>query len=170
MKRFLVAMAILGNLVACQAQKSEDQHSVNQQAEMDFKVQKSEEEWQKELSPEEFKVLREAGTERPFTGKYNMHFDEGVYKCAACDARLFDSEAKFESHCGWPSFDKALSKNTIVEKLDKSHGMTRTEILCANCGSHLGHVFNDGPTETGLRYCINSVSLDFDEENSQSKK
>lgn len=129
---------------------------------MDFKVDKSEDQWKEDLSPDQYYVLRQKGTERPFTGEYNMHFEEGVYKCAACEAALFDSEAKFDSHCGWPSFDKALSKNTVVEKLDKSHGMMRTEIVCANCGGHLGHVFNDGPTETGVRYCINSVSLGFE--------
>ncbi len=129
---------------------------------MNFKVNKSEDQWKEDLSPDQYYVLRQKGTERPFTGEYNMHFEEGVYKCAACEAALFDSEAKFDSHCGWPSFDKALSKNTVVEKLDKSHGMMRTEIVCANCGGHLGHVFNDGPTETGVRYCINSVSLGFE--------
>ncbi|HAD96139.1 MAG TPA: peptide-methionine (R)-S-oxide reductase [Cryomorphaceae bacterium] len=129
---------------------------------MSFKVEKSEDQWKEELTPEQYYVLRQKGTERPFTGEYTMHFENGVYKCAACDASLFDSEAKFDSHCGWPSFDRALEKNTVVEKLDTSHGMIRTEILCANCGSHLGHVFNDGPTETGMRYCINSVSLGFE--------
>lgn len=156
-------MTVMIFALSCSAQsKSETKEEMKQEAA--FKVEKTEQEWKEQLSPEQFSILREAGTERPFTGEYNMHFEEGVYKCAACDNPLFDSEAKFESHCGWPSFDKALSKNTIVERLDKSHGMIRTEILCANCGGHLGHVFNDGPTETGMRYCINSVSLDFDEE------
>lgn len=123
---------------------------------------KSEEQWKKELSPEQYRVLREKGTERPFTGEYNLHFEKGIYTCAACGSKLFQSEAKFDSHCGWPSFDEALSKNTVVEKLDKSHGMIRTEILCANCHGHLGHLFNDGPTATGMRYCINSVALGFD--------
>lgn len=132
--------------------------------EENYKVQKSEDEWKADLSPAEFYVLRQAGTERPYTGEYNMHFDDGVYKCAACDAPLFESDSKFETHCGWPGFDKAISKDAVVEKLDKSAGMIRTEILCGNCGGHLGHLFNDGPTETGMRYCINSVSLDFDKE------
>lgn len=127
-----------------------------------FKVDKADEEWRKQLTPEQFYVLREKGTERPGTGEYNLHFEDGVYKCAACDAPLFNSDSKFDAHCGWPSFDKAIGDSTVIEKLDKSHGMIRTEILCANCGGHLGHVFNDGPTETGMRYCINSVSLDFE--------
>ncbi|MBV7440401.1 peptide-methionine (R)-S-oxide reductase MsrB [Weeksellaceae bacterium TAE3-ERU29] len=129
-----------------------------------FKMEKPESEWKKELTPEQYYVLREAGTERPFTGKYNMHFEEGVYKCAACGEKLFSSSSKFDSHCGWPSFDEEIEKGKIVERLDRSHGMTRMEILCGNCGSHLGHVFNDGPTNTGLRYCVNSLSLDFEKE------
>lgn len=130
--------------------------------EITFSIQKSENEWKASLSPEQFQVLRKKGTERPFTGEYNVHFENGVYSCAACSAPLFKSENKFDSHCGWPSFDRALDSNTVVEILDKSHNMIRTEIVCANCGGHLGHVFNDGPTETGMRYCINSVSLQFD--------
>lgn len=161
MKKFLIALAAF-SFMGCNAQNTSET-TKDKTEKMDYKVQKSDEEWKKELSPEQFQVLRQAGTERPFTGEYNMHFEGGVYKCAACDSPLFSSDAKFETHCGWPSFDKALSENTIVEKLDKSHGMVRTEILCASCGGHLGHVFNDGPTETGVRYCINSVSLDFDE-------
>lgn len=128
-----------------------------------FKIQKSEEDWKKELTSEQFYVMREAGTERPFSGKYNMHFEKGVYTCGACGTPLFTSESKFDGHCGWPSFDKEIADGKILERTDTSHGMTRTEILCANCGSHLGHVFDDGPTETGLRYCVNSLSLDFEE-------
>ena len=126
-----------------------------------FNVNKSDEEWQKELSPEQYYVMREAGTERPFTGKFNMHFEDGVYTCGACGEELFTSSSKFDGHCGWPSFDKEIVEGKIVEHVDTSHGMKRTEILCGNCGSHLGHVFDDGPTETGLRYCVNSLSLDF---------
>jgi peptide-methionine (R)-S-oxide reductase len=129
---------------------------------MAYKVEKSEEDWKKELSEEEFYVLREKGTERAFTGKYNLHFEDGTYKCRACGNKLFTSDSKFESGCGWPSFDNQVSEDAVVTKRDSSHGMIRTEILCGNCGSHLGHVFNDGPTETGLRYCVNSVSVDFD--------
>lgn len=127
-----------------------------------FKIEKTDEQWKQDLSPDQYAVLREAGTERPFSGEYNMHFEEGTYKCGGCGEPLFTSESKFDGHCGWPSFDKEIEEGKIVEKLDKSHGMLRREILCANCGSHLGHVFDDGPTETGLRYCVNSLSLDFE--------
>ncbi|MBP9689599.1 MAG: peptide-methionine (R)-S-oxide reductase MsrB [Bacteroidia bacterium] len=128
----------------------------------EFEVTKSNEEWQKQLSPEQYAVLREKGTERPFTGKFEDHYETGTYTCAACGNELFKSETKFDAGCGWPSFYEALDKTKVIEKMDKTHGMTRIEILCAKCGGHLGHVFNDGPADkTGLRYCINSVSLDF---------
>lgn len=126
-----------------------------------FKINKSEKEWKAELSEEQYYVLRQGGTERPYSGQYNMHFAKGNYTCAGCGEVLFSSESKFDAHCGWPSFDKEIESGKIVEKLDTSHGMIRTEILCGSCGGHLGHVFNDGPTETGLRYCVNSLSLDF---------
>lgn len=130
---------------------------------MSYKVNKTEEEWKQELTAEEFWVLREKGTERPHTGEYNLHFEDGTYQCAGCGQKLFESDSKFNSHCGWPSFDKAI-EGTVDYVLDKSHGMVRTEIVCSNCGGHLGHVFNDGPTDTGKRYCVNSVSIDFEEE------
>lgn len=123
--------------------------------------EKTDKEWLNELTPEEFRVLRQKGTERPFTGKYNLHFEDGIYSCRACGNHLFASETKFESGCGWPSFDNQLSPEAITTVRDTSHGMIRTEILCGKCGSHLGHVFDDGPTESGLRYCVNSVSLQF---------
>ena len=125
------------------------------------KVQKSEEEWKKTLTPEQYQILREKGTERPYTGKFNDHKEEGVYTCAACNHELFTSKEKFDSHCGWPSFYDAVADDKIVVKTDFTHGMKRTEIMCANCGGHLGHVFDDGPKPTGLRYCVNSVSLNF---------
>lgn len=128
-----------------------------------FKVNKTDEEWKAELTKEQYYVLRQAGTERPYTGQYNMHFEKGVYTCAGCGEVLFSSDSKFDAHCGWPSFDREIETGKIIEKLDTSHGMVRTEILCGSCGGHLGHVFNDGPTETGLRYCVNSLSLDFEE-------
>ncbi len=128
-----------------------------------FKVNKTDEEWKAELTEEQYYVLRQAGTERPYTGQYNMHFEKGVYTCAGCGEVLFSSDSKFDAHCGWPSFDREIETGKIIEKLDTSHGMVRTEILCGSCGGHLGHVFNDGPTETGLRYCVNSLSLDFEE-------
>ncbi len=156
-------MLLLG-LMSCQAQSTETNKADMKKSELTFKVNKSDEEWRNQLSESQYYILRQAGTERPFTGEYNLHFEDGVYHCAACNAALFNSDAKFESHCGWPSFDRAMGDSTVVERKDKSHGMIRTEILCASCGGHLGHVFNDGPTETGMRYCINSGSLDFENE------
>ena len=125
-----------------------------------FEVQKSESQWKKELTAEEYEVLREKGTERPFSGKYVNNFDKGIYVCAACDNLLFYSDAKFHSDCGWPSFDKAV-KGSVIYVHDSSYGMDRTEVNCAKCGGHLGHVFEDGPAPTGLRYCMNSASLNF---------
>ena len=125
----------------------------------------TEDEWKKKLSKEEYQVLREKGTERPFSGVYWNHKEKGTYRCAGCGVELFSSETKFESGCGWPSFYDALDKDKIEEKLDLSHGRRRIEVLCKNCGGHLGHVFDDGPRDkTGLRYCINSVSLHFEKD------
>lgn len=129
-----------------------------------YGIQKSEKEWKEELSPDEYYVLRQKGTERPFTGEYNIHFEQGDYHCKACKSKLFVSDNKFESGCGWPSFDQAI-EGAIEYVRDTSHGMIRTETLCANCGSHLGHVFDDGPRDTtGQRYCINSISIGFEPE------
>lgn len=125
-------------------------------------IEKSEAAWKSELTPEEYRILREKGTERPFTGKYDNHFEQGQYLCKGCGETLFTSESKFNSGCGWPAFDSASADNNIDEHRDTTLGMVRTEITCANCGGHLGHVFNDGPTNTGLRYCVNSASIDFD--------
>jgi methionine-R-sulfoxide reductase len=122
---------------------------------------KSEDDYKKELTPEQYHVLREKGTERPFTGKFYLHKEKGVYVCAACGNELFSSDMKFDSGCGWPSFDREIPGGKVVQHRDTSHGMIRTEIVCANCGSHLGHLFDDGPTDTGLRYCVNSLSLEF---------
>jgi peptide-methionine (R)-S-oxide reductase len=121
----------------------------------------SEEEWKNKLSPQQYYILREKGTEMPHSGKYNMHFDEGTYTCAGCGTELFKSDMKFDSHCGWPSFDREIAGGKIKKIKDTSHGMIRIEIICANCGGHLGHLFDDGPTATGQRYCVNSLSLDF---------
>jgi len=127
-------------------------------------VTKTEEEWKNLLSPEQYRVLREKGTEAPYTGKYYLNKDKGVYVCAACGNELFTSDMKFESSCGWPSFDKEIAGGKIKTHIDTTHGMVRTEILCAKCGSHLGHLFDDGPTATGERYCVNSLSLNFKKE------
>lgn len=125
------------------------------------KVQKTEQEWKQELSADQFAVCRLAGTERAFTGKYWDHKEEGVYVCACCGTPLFTSVTKYDSGSGWPSFFQPLQADVVREKRDSSHGMVRTEVLCGACDAHLGHVFPDGPPPTGLRYCINSVSLDF---------
>ena len=129
---------------------------------METKVTKSEEEWARELTPEQYNVLRQQGTEPPFTGRYVYSKEDGVYRCAACGNELFSSDTKFESGTGWPSFYEPAAAERVELREDSSHGMTRTEVVCARCGSHLGHVFPDGPEPTGQRYCINSLSLDLD--------
>lgn len=131
---------------------------------MSDKIEKTEEEWKKTLSPEQYHVLREKGTERAFTGKYADTHDPGVYKCAGCGNELFSSETKFESGSGWPSFSEPLAKDAVATESDRKFMMTRTEVLCAKCGGHLGHVFPDGPEPTGLRYCMNSAALELEKQ------
>ncbi len=128
---------------------------------MALEVDKSEEAWRAELSPEQYEVLRQAGTERPWSGKYVDNHDDGTYHCAACGATLFASDTKFESRSGWPSFSEPAVAEAVELVSDTAHGMVRTEVRCRRCGSHLGHVFDDGPQPTGQRYCMNSLSLDF---------
>jgi peptide-methionine (R)-S-oxide reductase len=128
------------------------------------KVQKSDAQWRAELTPEQYHVLREKGTERPFTGEYDHTFEAGSYRCAGCGAELFASETKYDSGCGWPAFSAPASGEAIDEETDTTYGMIRTEVMCSSCGGHLGHVFPDGPAPTGARYCINSAALRFEED------
>lgn len=163
MRRVTLILALsLTTLLACNSQVRENVKNKNEKT-MDSTqtIVKTDEEWRKILTPEQYGVLRDKGTDRPFTGKYYLTTDKGVYLCAACGTELFTSDMKFESSCGWPSFDKAMEGGKIKTVVDRSHGMIRTEILCAKCGGHLGHLFDDGPTATGQRYCVNSTSINF---------
>lgn len=162
MKAFSIALIAVFTicLQACNGQNS-NQRNMAAQEDTTNVVNRTEEEWKKILTPEQYQILRLKGTDRPFTGKYYTTTYDGVYHCAGCGEALFSSDMKFDSDCGWPSFDKAMEGGKIKTQMDYTHGMVRTEILCAKCGGHLGHLFDDGPTETGLRYCVNSTSLNF---------
>lgn len=162
MKTLFYIFLIL-NLFACNTNSQTNISNTNTKH-MEPKVDKTEDDWKKLLSPEQYHVLREKGTELPYSGKYYLHKEKGTYVCAACDSELFTSEQKFDSGCGWPSFSDVLDSTKVNYIRDTSHGMIRTEITCANCGGHLGHVFEDGPDPTGLRYCINSISIEFKKE------
>lgn len=156
-------------VIICGCSKDRDNHAFAQNIKsqnsnaMDTteKIIRSEEEWKKVLTPQQYHVLRDKGTDPPFTGKLTFNYEKGIYTCAACGNELFTSEMKFDSHCGWPSFDREIAGGKIKTETDRSFGMVRTEIMCAKCGSHLGHIFDDGPTDTGMRYCVNSTSLNF---------
>lgn len=164
MLRAAILICMVG--VGCGERKaniaSSNAMTISQNAQDTLKrIERSEDEWKNILTPEQYHVLREKGTDLPFTGSLTYNKEEGVYYCAACGNELFTSDMKFESHCGWPSFDKEIEGGRIKTAIDRSHGMVRTEIMCARCDSHLGHLFDDGPTATGLRYCVNSTSLEF---------
>ena len=153
----LSALAI--GVSGCNAQSKKEDKAM----EKEYEIKLTEAQWKEKLSDEEYYVLREKGTERAFTGKYWDNHEKGIYHCAACDLPLFSSETKFESGTGWPSFYDPLDDENVAVEEDRSLGMVREEVLCARCGGHLGHVFNDGPKPTGLRYCLNSAALDFKE-------
>jgi methionine-R-sulfoxide reductase len=165
--KYICLVTIAVSICACnninRAETNQDSQVTKERITMNDTLtdNRSEEEWKKILSTEQYYVLREKGTERPFTGKFNLNKENGIYTCAACGNELFTSEMKFDSHCGWPSFDREILGGKIKTAKDISHGMIRTEIMCASCGSHLGHLFDDGPTDTGMRYCVNSLSLGF---------
>jgi len=145
------------------SQQTTNQQTSNKMEDKD-NLSKTEADWKKLLSPEQYRVLRDKGTERPGTGKFYKHAEKGVYVCGGCGNELFADEMKFDSNCGWPSFHSEIAGGKIKTILDTTHGMVRTEIVCAKCGGHLGHLFDDGPTSTGMRYCVNSLSLDFKKE------
>ncbi len=145
-----------------QSDDIKEDNNINKMKNIEFEVVKTEREWKDQLDDFSYHVLREKGTERPYTSEYETLWDSGVYVCKGCGAELFESKTKFDAGCGWPSFYQSINKDAILEILDKSHGMIRTEVVCRKCGGHLGHVFNDGYDQpTGLRYCINGASLGF---------
>ena len=168
-RSYFTVVILLTGLNACGQENSQKEMGIEDK-DMNSKVMKTDEEWKKELTEEQYYVLRQEGTEAPFSGKLLMNKEKGVYKCAACGNELFTDDMKFDSHCGWPSFDKEIAGGKIVTHEDISHGMKRTEIECAKCGGHLGHLFDDGPTDTGMRYCVNSVSLAFVSEKELNKE
>ena len=166
MRIFFILFLILFTLefFSCQTPSTNVKNNLikPKQTAMKLNYEKTDAEWKKQLTSEQYEILRLKGTERPGSGKYNSHFEKGIYTCAGCGSELFTNDQKFDSHCGWPSFDGNIAGEEKVKQIkDFSHGMIRTEIVCANCGGHLGHIFDDGPTSTGQRYCVNSLSLNF---------
>lgn len=157
----LVLLTASSGIQSCDADQEKKESVYIIPEGMVTKIEKTEEEWMAELGPEKYAILRQCSTEPPFTGKYVNHKETGTYVCAGCGAALFSSETKYDSGSGWPSFFAAIEKNKIKEVLDTSYGMIRTEIKCASCDGHLGHVFTDGPQPSGLRYCVNSASMEF---------
>lgn len=156
MKKIIILLAFVFSLSSCHSQEKKAEKGTPK-----YKISKTDAQWKSELTPEQYDILRKKGTEASFSGKYWNHFEKGYYACAACQNPLFTSDAKFNSECGWPSFDQAI-KGSVIYKDDSSFGMQRTEVMCANCSGHLGHVFDDGPADTtGKRFCTNSVSILF---------
>ena len=161
MKNILGLVLVFMSLQACGQQPKQTPKQTIATKTME-NLPKTEAEWKAKLTDDEYYILRQKGTEQPYTGKFLMHNEKGMYTCRGCGAPLFSSDSKFDSHCGWPSFDKEVKAGVIKETIDNTLGMRRIEITCAKCGGHLGHVFDDGPTDTGLRYCVNSVSIGFE--------
>lgn len=154
MKKIILLLAVVLSLSSCIGQEKK-------KVKQSFLITKTDAQWKAQLTPEQYQVLRKKGTEASFTGEYWDHFENGVYVCAACKNPIFTSNSKFKSECGWPSFDQAI-KGSVIYNTDSSFGMQRTEVMCAKCGGHLGHIFDDGPAETtGKRFCTNSVSIEF---------